>query len=140
MAVFIAVAPPLTTTAHETGYQPSAYVGKYYEQRFEGLRECIGQREGRWNYSGTGSHGHYVGTYQFTRELARGSVWMMEKEWRTLYGSKTARVMRLKLHNTDPTRWSRPVWDQAWWTVLSWNGSLSGLKHWNGGRFHCLKK
>ena len=140
MAVFIAVAPPLTTTTHETGYQPSAYVGKYYDQHYEGLRKCIGQREGRWNYSGTGSHGHYVGTYQFTRELARGSVWMMEKEWQTLYGSKTARAMRLKLHNTDPTRWSRQIWDQAWWTVLSWNGSLSGLRHWNGGRFHCLRK
>lgn len=138
MAALIAVAPPLTTQANEVGYQPSAYVGRYYEQRWEGLRQCIGQREGRFNYSGTGSHGRYVGTYQFTRELARGSTWMMEKEWQTLYGSKTAKAMRYRLQHIDPTKWSRTVWDQAFWTVLSWNGSLSGLKHWNGGRYHCL--
>jgi len=138
LAVLIAVAPPLTTQAHETGYKPSAYTGHYYDHRFEGLRKCIGQREGRWNYSGTGDNGRYVGTYQFTRPLAQGATWMMEKEWRKLYGSKQAKTMRLTLQHTDPTKWSRAVWDQAFWTVLSYRGSLSGLKHWNGGRYHCL--
>jgi len=138
MAALIAIAPPLTASHAEKGYEPSAYEGRYYDARYEGLRKCIGQREGRWNYSGTGANGRYVGTYQFTRELARGASWMMEKEWRALYGSKTARAMRLKLQTTDPTKWSREVWDQAFWTVLSWNGSLSGLRHWNGGRYHCL--
>jgi hypothetical protein len=65
---------------------------------------------------------------------------MMEKEWRKWFGSKQAKTMRLTLQHTDPTKWSRAVWDQAFWTVLSWNGSLSGLKHWNGGRYHCLKE
>jgi hypothetical protein len=63
---------------------------------------------------------------------------MMEKEWAKQYGSKTAKAMRYRLQHIDPTKWSRTVWDQAFWTVLSWNGSLSGLKHWNGGRYHCL--
>ena len=129
--------PPLTTATKETGAKPSAYTGKYFRAVDENYRKCIAQREGRHQYWVTGSNGMYVGTYQMTRPLARGAVWMMTKEWREKYGKKTARQMRITLHSTDPRKWSRAIWDQAFWTVLNWEGPLSGAHHWRGGRFSC---
>jgi hypothetical protein len=129
--------PPIVTTVKETGAKPSAYRGKYFDPRHEGFRKCVAQREGRHQYWVTGSNGTYVGTYQMTRALARGAVWMMSKEWRARYGAKTARDMRTALHSTDPRKWSREIWDQAFWTVLNWEGPLSGVNHWRGGRFSC---
>ena len=129
--------PPLVATVKETGPQPSAYTGKFYRPADEGYRKCVAYREGRHQYWTTGSNGRYVGTYQFTRALARGAVWMMTKEWREMYGPKTARAMRDQLHSTDPTKWSRQVWDQAFWTVLNWQGPHSGRHHWAAQRSRC---
>lgn len=130
-------APALFTPGRDAGAQPSAYVGRFYNPDDEGFRRCVAQREGRHQYWVTGANGRYVGTYQFTRALARGAVWMMAKEWADLYGPAKARDMRKKLHAVDPTRWSREVWDQAFWTVLNWSGPRSGARHWAGGRFTC---
>lgn len=129
--------PPLLTEVKETGPQPSEYRGKFYNPADENYRLCVAQREGRHQYWGTGSNGLYVGTYQMTRALARGAVWMMAKEWRAQYGARTAREMRITLHSTHPRKWSRAVWDQAFWTVLNWEGPRSGAHHWRGGRFSC---
>ena len=129
--------PPLFATVKETGPEPSAYRGKFYNPADEGYRLCVAQREGRHQYWGTGSNGLYVGTYQMTRALARGAVWMMAKEWRAEYGAALARKMRQALHSTHPRTWSREIWDQAFWTVLNWEEPRSGAFHWRGGRFHC---
>ena len=129
--------PPLLAQGHDTGAQPSAYTGHYYRSVDEGFRLCVGQREGRHQYWVTGSRGRYVGTYQMTRALARGAVWMMAREWAHLYGKAQARHMRVTLHHTDPTKWSREVWDQAFWTVLNYKGPRSGARHWAGGRYSC---
>lgn len=129
--------PQLIATGKETGPAPSAYTGKYYRASDDGYRRCVAYREARYQYWTTGSNGRYVGTYQFTRALARGAVWMMAKEWRQQYGKTEARRMREQLHSTDPTKWSRAVWDQAFWTVLNWQGPLSGRHHWAAQRSRC---
>lgn len=129
--------PPLTATVKETGPEASAYTGRYYAPQHEAFRKCVAQREGRHQYWVTGSNGMYQGTYQMTVALARGAVWMMAKEWRHEYGPARAKAMRQALHDTKPTKWSREIWDQAFWTVLNWEGPLSGAHHWAGGRFHC---
>lgn len=142
LAAALAVAPmadepPLFSPGRDQGAQQSAYVGRYYNPADEGYRKCVAQREGRFQYWTTGANGRYVGTYQMTRALARGAVWMMAKEWADLYGPAVAKRMREQLHTVDPTRWSREVWDQAFWTVLNWSGPRSGARHWAGGRFTC---
>lgn len=129
--------PPLVAAVKETGPEPSAYTGKYYRAQDDGYRRCVAYREARYQYWTTGANGRYVGTYQFTRALGRGAVWMMAQEWRELYGRKMAREMREQLHATDPTKWSREVWDQAFWTVLNWRGPHSGRHHWAAQRSRC---
>jgi hypothetical protein len=129
--------PPLLAVVQETGPEPSAYRGKFFNQADEAYRLCVGQREGRHQYWGTGSNGFYLGSYQMTHELARGAVWMMAKEWRKLYGKEQAREMRETLHETKPTKWSREIWDQAFYTILNWEGRHSGAHHWAGGRYGC---
>ena len=131
------VPPPLTAVERETGPQPSAYTGKYFRPSQEPYRLCVGEREGRHQYWTTGANGMYQGTYQMTKALVRGAVWMAEKEWRQLYGRDTAKKMRQKLHQTDPRDYSRAVWDQLFYTVLNWEGPNSGAHHWAGGRFSC---
>ena len=123
--------------ASQTGVAASAYRGKFFKKKHEPYRMCVAQREGRGQYWGTGSNGMYVGTYQFTRALARGAVWMMAKELRRVYGDERGRAIRDELHGTDPTRWHRFYWDMAFYTVLNWEGDASGAAHWRGGRFHC---
>jgi hypothetical protein len=132
-----ATPPPLTASAKETGQEPSAYRGKYFSPADERYRVCVAQREGRHQYWVTGSNGMYQGTYQMTRALVSGAVWMAAKEWRELYGPRTAKAMRVELHATDPREYSREVWDQLFWTVLNWDGPRSGAHHWAGGRFSC---
>jgi hypothetical protein len=129
--------PPLLAEGKETGRQPSAYTGTYYNQEDEPYRQCVAQREGRFQYWGTGSGGMYQGTYQMTVPLAHGAVWMMQAEWAQQFGRAKARQMRQTLHDTPPRKWSREVWDQAFWTVLNWEGVRSGAHHWAGGRHHC---
>lgn len=128
---------PIPLFGSTDGPGMSAYLGRYYYDADEPFRQCIAQREGRWNYDGTGSNGEYVGTYQMTRPLIRGAIWMAAKEWAHLYGKPTAKAMRVQLHNADPRTYSREVWDQLFWTVLNWNGPRSGAHHWAGGRFTC---
>jgi hypothetical protein len=128
---------PIDLYGRDMGPEPSAYTGRYYSPADEPYRLCIAEREGMFRYYGTGSNGYYVGTYQMTRALAHGAVWMASREWADQYGKRTARTMRKALHNTDPTKWSRRVWDQLFYTVLNWEGPRSGARHWAGGRWPC---
>ena len=128
---------PIPLFGSTDGPGPSRYIGRYYYEADEPFRRCIAQREGRWNYDGTGANGRYQGTFQMTPELVRGAVWMASKEWAHLYGKDVARSMRVQLHNAKPTSYSREVWDQLFWTVLNWDGPRSGAHHWAGGRFTC---
>ena len=137
MAAMIGFPFPIVVDQAPVGMRPSAYEGRYFNPADEEYRKCVAQLEARHNYGATGSNGKYVGTYQFTRDLARGAVWMMAKEWRQEYGKATADAMRDTLHATDPTRWSRRVWDQAFWTVLNWDGVGSGERHWAAQRGRC---
>lgn len=128
---------PIPLFGSTDGPAPSRYIGRFYNSTDEPYRQCVAQREGRWHYSGTGANGRYQGTFQMTRDLVRGAVWMAAKEWAHLYGKPTAHLMRVQLHNAKPTTYSREVWDQLFWTVLNWDGPRSGAHHWAGGRFTC---
>jgi hypothetical protein len=133
-------APPVAvpkTAASQTGVQPSAYTGRYYDPTQEPYRMCVAQREGRGQYWGTGSNGMYLGTYQMTIPLARGAVWMMGRELKATHGKKRGREIRRQLHATKPTLWHRHYWDMAFYTILNWEHRGSGAHHWAGGRFHC---
>ncbi len=128
-------APPvLLATTQEIGFESSAYRGKYFNKSQEGYRECVEYREARHSYK---ANSYHVGTYQFTADLARGAVWMMAKEWAKDFGKATATAMRVTLHSVKPTKWSRAIWDQAFYTILNWNGRASGEAHWAAQRGFC---
>lgn len=132
---------PTPVVAHnataQTGAQPSAYQGKYYTKATEKKRLCIGQREGRFQYWGTGSNGLYQGTYQVTKELAIGAAWMMREELRSMFGRKAGTQISRTLRATPAHKWDRMYQDMMFFTVANWNGEGSGLKHWRGGRYVC---
>lgn len=125
-----------TPKVENTGAQASAYQGRYYSERLERFRLCVGQREGRFQYWGTGSNGRYQGTYQMTPELIRGAAWMMTRELRATYPSAW-RAIRDALLETPGHKWSRFYQDMAFFTIASWRSPGSGAKHWSGGRYSC---
>lgn len=129
--------PKINPPGKVEGRQPSAYRGKFYISEQEPYRMCVAQREGRFQYWGTGGNGYYLGTYQMSKPLTRGAVWMMTPELRDMFGDKRGKRIRDRLFATKPTKWGRFYWDMAFYTVLNWEGRASGIKHWAGGRFHC---
>jgi hypothetical protein len=87
-----------------TGVRSSAYVGKYYDSRYEATRKCIVRKESGGNYRIASRNGTYKGAYQFNSALAKS----------------TARKMgRSDLVNKPFNQWSRFEQDKAFWTV--WN-------------------
>jgi hypothetical protein len=120
-----------------TGAQPSAYHGKFYSKPIEKKRLCIGQREGRFQYWGTGSNGLYQGTYQVTKELAIGAAWMMRKELRDMWGHTVGTEISRMLRVTPAHKWNRFYQDMMFFTIANWQHEGSGLKHWRGGRYAC---
>lgn len=133
--------PPAPVAAksdpNQTGRQPSAYTGKYYHPDLEPYRQCVGQREGRFQYWVTGSNGFYESTYQMTDALVRGAAWMITPELKRTYGPEKGREIRDTLLDTPGSRWSRFYMDMAFWTILNWEHKTSGAHHWAGGRFSC---
>lgn len=121
----------------QTGMAPSAYRGEYFRASQESVRRCIGQREGRFQYWGTGSNRRYQGTYQVTDALAVGAAWMMRRELRRDYGRTVGNEISRQLRLTPAHKWSRYFQDALWFTVANWNGDGSGLKHWANGRWSC---
>jgi len=129
--------PRINPPGKVEGRLPSAYRGEYFIASQEPYRMCVAQREGRFQYWGTGGNGYYLGTYQMSKPLTRGAVWMITPELRDMYGDKRGRQIRDRLFATKPTKWNRFYWDMAFYTVLNWEGPGSGRDHWAGGRFSC---
>lgn len=130
--------PPVSVSVDDpaqTGVRGSAYTGKYYRQHQETFRKCVGEREGRMQYWGTGSMGYYEGTYQMTDALFTGAAWMIGKELKTTY--KNWDVVRAQLLDTPGHKWGRFWQDMAFYTVLNWRGDGVGASHWAGGRYGC---
>jgi hypothetical protein len=135
-------ATPIHVVAHkgnpiQTGVQDSAYTGKFYRKHQEPVRKCIGQREGRFQYWGTGSNGMYEGTYQVLDALAVGAGWMMREELRSMWGFTVGTEIARALRATPAHKWHRFYQDMMFYTVANWNGDGTGLKHWRGGRYAC---
>lgn len=121
----------------QTGVQDSAYTGKFFRESQERWRKCIGQREGRFQYWGTGANGRYESTYQMTDALVRGAAWMMRPELKRMFGKERGTAISEKLLRTPGSKWHRFYMDMAFYVVLNWNGDWSGKKHWAGGRYPC---
>ena len=121
----------------QTGVQDSAYTGKFYRQAQEKVRKCIGQREGLFQYSVTGSNGMYEGTYQVLDALAVGAGWMMRGELREMWGLTVGTQIARTLRATPAHKWHRFYQDMMFYTIANWNGDGTGLKHWKGGRYVC---
>jgi hypothetical protein len=99
-----------------TGVRSSAYVGKYYDARYEATRKCIVRKESGGNYRIASRSGTYKGAYQFNSALAKS----------------TARKMgRSDLVNKPFNQWSRFEQDKAFWTV--WNHGR-GRSNWPTAR------
>lgn len=131
------VPPPVNPPGIVEGERPSPYTGRYYIPQQEPYRKCVAHREGRHQYWTTGSNGFYLGTYQMTHDLARGAVWMMTPELKSMYGPERGRQIRDLLFRTKPTQWNRFYWDMAFYTVLNWEHPFSGKHHWSAQRGAC---
>jgi len=121
----------------QTGLQDSAYKGKFYNKSQERVRKCIGQREGRFHYWGTGGNGLYQSTYQMTAPLIKGAAWMMGPELRHMFGVTQGNTIQKKLLHTQGKNWHRFYMDMAFYTVANWHSMGKGLHHWKGGRYTC---
>ena len=119
----------------QTGVRGSAYTGKYYRASQETYRKCVGQREGRFQYFGTGSNNYYEGTYQMRDQLFIGAAWMLSRELKATYANWE--VVRAELLDTPGHKWGRFWQDMAFYTVLNWRGDGVGASHWAGGRYGC---
>ena len=133
------VVPPVAskTAAIQTGVQDSAYTGRFYNPKWERKRKCIVQRESNGHYFSTNRRGGYFGAYQMTKALAVGAGWMMRDELRDMYGVTVGTEIARKLRATEAHKWHRFYQDMAFYTIASWRGDGTGLKHWRGGRFSC---
>lgn len=121
----------------QTGYQPSAYTGDYYREDQEPYRKCVGEREGRFQYWGTGSNGYYESTYQMTDALVRGAAWMIRPELKEMFGKEEGKRIGDILLDTPGSKWHRFYMDMAFYTILNYEGEWSGKFHWKGGRWSC---
>ena len=130
--------PPVVVSVDDpgqTGVRGSAYTGKYYRASQENYRKCVGQREGRFQYFGTGSNNYYEGTYQMRDQLFIGAAWMLSRELKATYANWE--VVRAQLLDTPGHKWGRFWQDMAFYTVLNWRGDGVGASHWAGGRYGC---
>jgi hypothetical protein len=101
------------------GVRPSAYIGKYYNSRYERTRRCIVRRESGGNYRIASPGGRYRGAYQFNAGLARATAYKMGRRdlaWKPI------------------SSWSRFEQDKAFWVV--WNHGR-GASHWRSSRHRC---
>ena len=130
--------PPVSVSVddpNQTGVRGSAYTGKYYRASQETYRKCVGQREGLFQYFGTGSNNYYEGTYQMRDQLFIGAAWMLSRELKATYANWE--VVRAQLLDTPGHKWGRFWQDMAFYTVLNWRGDGVGASHWAGGRYGC---
>ena len=116
------------------GVYASAYVGSYYDSRFEAKRRCIVSRESHGYYTVRSANGLYNGAYQMTSSLGVGVTKKMLASVAAEVGSTTAATLMANLRRTTPNRWSRYWQDRAFWTVFNHG---SGASHWAGGYVNC---
>lgn len=95
-----------------TGIRASAYVGRYYNSRYEAKRKCIVRRESHGNYRIVSSGGTYRGAYQFNPSLARAAA---------------RKMGRSDLVGKSMNTWSRFDQDKAFWVI--WNHGR-GASNW----------
>ena len=132
--------PPPAVSAHaasQTGVESSAYHGTFFRKSQESKRKCIVKRESNGHYFSTNRAHGYFGAYQMNKPLAVGAAWMMRTELRKMFGHTVGTEISRILRTTEPQKWNRFYQDMAWYTIVNWKGTGSGLHHWNGGRFVC---
>lgn len=115
------------------GFMPSLYQGKWFMPNKEERRQCIAKREGHHNYKTVSAGGLYRGTYQFSKALARGATWMMQKEVKKEMGQAGVDLVQ-ELRKTPMNQWNRYWQDRAFWTI--WRKG-AGSSHWSGGHRSC---
>ncbi len=116
------------------GVYASAYVGSYYDKRFEAKRRCIVSRESHGYYTVRSANGLYNGAYQMTASLGVGVTKKMLASVAAEVGSTTAASLMANLRRTTPNRWSRYWQDRAFWTIFNHG---AGASHWAGGYVSC---
>lgn len=120
-----------------TGIESSLYKGKFFRSGQESLRKCILVRESSGNYKSISTSGKYRGAYQFNPDLARGVSYMFAKEHKKLLGKEKAKEILDKLRTTPISKWNRYWQDAAFYTVVNWDKTGSGLTHWDSTRYGC---
>lgn len=131
-----------TMATRVSGIKPSTYTGKYFSQSAESFRKCVIQRESRGYYRLVGGgdltgdgKGDYQGAYQMSPALSNGVTYMMAKESKK---SKDGLIPVIKeLRGKPANKWSRYWQDRAYFTVINWEGNLSGAQHWAGAPHSC---
>jgi peptidoglycan hydrolase-like protein with peptidoglycan-binding domain len=116
------------------GVYASAYVGSYYDARYESKRRCIVSRESHGYYTVRSANGLYNGAYQMSASLGVGATKKMLASVSAEVGSSTAAALMAKLRLTTPNRWSRYWQDRAFWTIFNHG---AGASHWAGGYVNC---
>ena len=129
---------PAATRAKKVSYAlrgvfKSAYVGTYYDSRFEKKRMCIVKRESNGYYTVV-SGGGYYGAYQFNDGFRKGAASMMYKSLKKEVGASYALQLVSSLKKKKINRWSRYWQDRAFWTVFNHG---RGAANWAGGRWTC---
>jgi len=115
------------------GFETSLYQGKWFMPAKEGIRKCLSKLESHHNYK-AGAGRYYKGAYQFSKPLAQGVTWTMQREVKKEMGSAAVDLVQ-KLRKTPMNQWNRYWQDRAFWTVWR-NGN--GKHHWNAGRGRCF--
>ena len=118
------------------GFRPSAYTGKYYDDRFEQYRLCVVQREGGGSY--TTVYRGFVGAYQFGTAYNSSSrvAARLRPELVDVYGNAAARELD-RLAATPLYQWNRFWQDAAFWTTFNRG---AGWRQWSsewGANWHC---
>ena len=113
------------------GWKTSVYRGKYYKSSQESWRKCVQKRESTYRYGAKNRSSSASGAYQFLDSQWREPlVHMVYPELKKLHGKSTAKAMKKKLFAHPINKWSRAIQDQAFFTVLNYNGKWSGKNHW----------
>lgn len=108
-----------SVTRSMVGVRSSAYVGRYYNARYEGVRKCIVKRESEGYYRVVNRSSGAAGAYQFMLGTSNAAA---------------RRMGRPDLVGRRANTWTRFEQDKAFWVM--WNHGR-GRGHWAGGRWHC---
>jgi hypothetical protein len=129
-----AVTYSLSRVARLSSVKPSAYVGSFYDKRFEKKRRCIQFRESNGSYTVRSANGKYLGAYQMNPGLGRAVTFLMARSLRAEVGPAQATTLLVALRARPVNRWSRYWQDRAFWTIFNHG---RGAAHWAGGYVSC---